>query len=60
MKDRERPVVKLFRAAVIQLLPKPYFDFFNLRNDRSVRSALFLSDWFVVSVGSGPAWRETG
>ena len=42
MKERERPVVKLFTGAVIQLIPKPLFDLFNLRNDRSVRSALFL------------------
>ena len=47
MKERERPVVKLFSNAVIQLLRKPLSDLFNLRNDRSVRSALFFkaSNW---------------
>ena len=47
MKERKRPVVKVFRGAVIQLILKPLFDLFNLRNDRSVRSALFFkaSNW---------------
>ena len=33
-------VVKLFSGAVIQLIPKPLIDLFNLRYDHSVRSAL--------------------
>ena len=45
MKERERPVVKLF-SGVIQLIPKPLLDLFNQSIDRSVRSPLLFIKHF--------------
>ena len=52
MREKGRPVVKPLRGAVIQLILKPFLGLPNLRNDHSVRSALFFDFLRRSAVGA--------